>query len=120
MKKIYIIIIIISLYGCNAREVIVPIEIKLTIIENTEVINNVPINLKILPLYEKNIKYNGKLPLTDYLFTNSNANIRNIPSIDGRVLGQTKIFKKIEVLEKIKGDNIKNNYIWYKVHIITI
>lgn len=117
MKKIYIIIIIIiSLYGCNAREVIVPVEIKLARIENTEIINNVSINLKILPLYEKNIKYNGKLPLTDYLFTNSNANIRNKPSIDGRILGQTKIFKKIEVLEKIKGDNIKNNNIWYKVH----
>ncbi len=116
MKKIYIIIIIISLYSCNAREVIIPVEIKLARIENTEIINNVSINLKILPLYEKNIKYNGKLPLTDYLFTNSNANIRNKPSIDGRILGQTKIFKKIEVLEKIKGDNIKNNNIWYKVH----
>jgi len=116
MKKIYILFIItIYLYGCSAREVTIPVEVKLTIFENTETTNNIPINLKIVPLYEKNIKYTGKLPLIDYLFTNSKANIRSQPSINGNILEKTKIQKKIEVLDKVKGDKIKNNRIWYKV-----
>jgi len=116
MKKIYILLIIIaSIYGCSAKEVVVPVEIKLTIIENTETANSMPINLKIVPLYEKNIEYTGDLPLVDYLFTDSKVNIRSRPSINGRILDRTKIKEKIEVSGTVKGDRIKNNRVWYKV-----
>ncbi|MEI6857485.1 SH3 domain-containing protein [Psychrilyobacter sp.] len=116
MKKIYILlIIIVSFYGCSVKEVVVPVEVKLTIVENTEITSNVPINLEILPLYEKNIEYTGKLPLIDYLFTDFPANIRSKPSINGRILGRTKIKVKIEVIDVVRGDGIKNSRIWYKV-----
>jgi len=116
MKKIYILLIIIAyLYGCSAKEVMVPVEVKLTIVENTETSNGIPINLKMVPLYEKNIEYNGKLPPLDYLFTDSKANIRSKPSINGKILGKTKVKEKIEVLGTIKGDRIKKNRVWYKV-----
>jgi len=78
MKKIYILLIIIAtLYGCSAKEVVVPVEVKLTIVENKETTSNIPIYMKKVPFYEKNIEYTGKLPLLDYLFTNSKANIRS-------------------------------------------
>lgn len=116
MKTLYVLLIIIaSLYGCTVKEVVVPVEVKLTIIENTEIVSKIPINLKILPLYEKNIEYTGELPLIDYLFTNSRANIRSKPLKNGKILGETQIYKKIEVLDKVKGEVVKNNRIWYKV-----
>jgi len=116
MKKIYILLIMIaSLYGCSAKEVVIPVEVRLKIMENTETVSTIPLELKILPLYEKNIEYTGDLPLVDYLFTNSKVNIRGEPSINGRILGRTKIKEKIEVLGTVKGDRIKNNRVWYKV-----
>jgi SH3 domain-containing protein/L,D-transpeptidase-like protein len=116
MKKIYILLIIIaSLYGCSVKEVVVPVEVKLVIVENREAMSGIPINIKILPLYEKNIKYTGDLPLVDYLFTNSKVNIRSKPSINGRILDKTRIKEKIEVLGTVEGDRIKSNRVWYKV-----
>lgn len=116
MKKLYILLIIVaSLYGCSAKEVVLPVEIKLTIIENTEAVKSIPVELKILPLYEKNIEYTGELPPVDYLFTNSKVNIRSKASINGRILGRTRVKEKIEVLGRINGDRIKKNRLWYKV-----
>lgn len=116
MKKIYILLILItSLYGCSAREVTFPVEVKITIRENTEAISSIPISLKLIPLYEKNIKYTGELPLVDYLFTNTTANIRTKPKVDGEILEKTVPKEKIKVLDKVNGEKIKNNKIWYKV-----
>lgn len=116
MKKLYILLIIVaSLYGCSAKEVVLPVEIKLTIIENTEAVKSIPVELKILPLYEKNIEYTGELPPVDYLFTNSKVNIRSKASINGRILGRTRVKEKIEVLGSVEGERIKNNRLWYKV-----
>ncbi len=116
MKKICILLIIMTyLYGCSAKEVVVPVEVRLTVIEKTEAVSAIPVNLKVLPLYEKNIKYTGELPLVDYLFTNSRVNIRSKPSINGKILGRTKVKEKIEVLDVVEGDRIKNNGSWYKV-----
>lgn len=116
MKKLYILlIIIVSLYGCSAKEVILPVEVKLTIVENTEAERTIPVELKILPLYERNIEYSGELPPVDYLFTNSRVNIRSKPSINGRILGRTKVKEKIEVIGKVVGDRTRNNRLWYKI-----
>ncbi|WP_028857255.1 SH3 domain-containing protein [Psychrilyobacter atlanticus] len=116
MKKLYIILIIIaSLYGCSAKEVVLPVEIKLTVIENTETEESIPVELKTLPLYQKKIEYTGELPPVDYLFTNSKVNIRSEASINGRILGRTKVKEKIEVLGRVNGDRIRNNRLWYKV-----
>lgn len=116
MKKLYILLIIItSLYGCTAKEVVLPVEVKLTIVENTETVRSIPVELKTLPLYEKKIEYTGNLPLVNYLFTNSRVNIRSKPSINGRILGRTRIKEKIEVLDTVVGDRIRNNRLWYKV-----
>lgn len=116
MKFLYVLLIIItSLYGCSAKEVVLPIEIKLTIVENKEAVSSTPIKLKTVPLYEKKIEYNGELPLINYLFTNSRANIRSETSITGRILDKTNIKEKIEVLRRVKGNEIKNNRVWYKV-----
>ncbi|MGB6127550.1 MAG: SH3 domain-containing protein [Psychrilyobacter sp.] len=116
MKFLYVLLIIItSLYGCSAKEVVLPIEIKLTIVENKEAMSSTPIKLKTVPLYEKKIEYNGELPLINYLFTNSRANIRSETSITGRILDKTNIKEKIEVLGRVKGNKIKNNRVWYKV-----
>ncbi|UUV17124.1 SH3 domain-containing protein [Fusobacteria bacterium ZRK30] len=116
MKKLYILlIIIVSLYGCSAKEVVLPVEVKLTIIENTEAEKSIPLELKTVPLYERNIEYTGELPPVDYLFTNSRVNIRSKPSINGRILGRTKVKEKIEVIGKVVGDRTRNNRLWYKV-----
>ena len=116
MKKIYILLIIIAyLYGCNAKEVMIPVEIKLVIVENREAMSNAPINLEVVPLYEKNIEYTGKLPLLDYLFTDAKANIRYKPLINGNILGRTKVNEKIEVLGTVRGGRVKNDRMWYKV-----
>lgn len=116
MKKIYILLIVtIYLYGCSAKEVIFPVEVKLTIVENTEVASSIPVSLKVVPLYIKNIEYTGELPLLDYLFTDTIANIRIKPSLNGKILGRTKVKEKIEVLRKVRGEKIKNNRLWYKV-----
>jgi len=116
MKKLYILLIIIaSLYGCSAKEVVLPVEIKLTIVENKEAVSSTPINLKTVPLYERNIEYSGELPLINYLFTNSRANIRSKPSINSKILGRTRVKEKIEVLGRVEGGRIKNNRVWYKI-----
>ncbi|MCS5420264.1 MULTISPECIES: SH3 domain-containing protein [Psychrilyobacter] len=114
MKKIYILLIITAyLYGCTARETAIPVKLK--IIENREAVSSVPVNLKAVPLYEKNIEYTGELPLVDYLFTDTTVNIRGKPSTNGKILGRTKIHEKIEVLGTVRGERIQNNRLWYKV-----
>ncbi len=116
MKKIYILLIITAyLYGCSAKEVVIPVEIKLVIVENRETMSSAPINLEVVPLYEKNIEYTGELPILDYLFTDAKANIRDKPSINGNILGRTKINEKIEISGTVRGGRVKNDRMWYKV-----
>ncbi len=116
MKKIYLLITIIAIfYGCSSKEVIVPVEIKVTIIENSETEETVPIKVKKVPLYEKNIKYKGQLPLTDYVFTRRPSNIRKKPDVKSPRIGLTTSNKKIRVIRKVNGRPVGHNKIWYKV-----
>ena len=101
MKKLYMILILMTyLYGCSNKETVVPMKIKLVIVENSETEIIAPIRVKKIPLYEKKIEYTGELPLTNYLFTNGKANIRKNPWIGAIKIDVTIPYEKIEVTKK--------------------
>ncbi len=116
MKKLCLLLAtILFLYGCSSKEVIVPVDVKMEIIENMEYTAQIPVNLKYIPLYEENFLFEEELPEVDYIFTLRNANVREMPSTNGKKIGRTIPNKKIACLEAVSGEEINGNKRWYKV-----
>lgn len=117
MKKIILLVIsTIFLYSCGVREVMAPIPITMTIIENKEYISTIPVTFKVVPLYVRNITYKGELPPTIYAFTNQSSNIRKSPKKGSPRIAVTVRHEKMEILEVVKnGGLIQKSRVWYKV-----
>jgi len=117
-KNILLIVLSIFFYSCSPKEVEVEVPLTLTVIENSEYEDTVPIEVKVVPLFEENILYQGELPFTSYVFTNKSSNIRKKPSRNSTRMGLTSPKKKMELLEVITdGDSVNGSKVWYKIKV---